>query len=73
MINWVKHAIEIDGQLPVIPDYAIDMHTAEGRQRGRRVRHFLEEGGKVAPELAQREQTYRQRLLAAINPDFGKA
>jgi replication-associated recombination protein RarA len=27
LLNWVKYAIEIEGQRPVVPDYAIDMHT----------------------------------------------
>ena len=71
MLNWLKHVTDIDGQRPVIPDYAIDMHTAEGRQRGRGVRHFLEEGAQVSPELANREQHYRERLLALMNHDSG--
>ena len=67
MQSWVKHTVETNGHRPVIPDYAIDMHTAEGRQRGRGIRHFLEEGALVSPELTGREQTYRQRLLALLD------
>lgn len=64
MFSWLKHAVDKDGLRPIIPDYAIDMHTGEGRNRGRGVRHFLEEGAKIAPELADRDRRYRERLLA---------
>lgn len=67
LLNWVKHAIDGDGQRPIVPDYALDMHTAAGRQLGREIRHFLEEGALVAPELPDRDRTYRQRLLAVLN------
>lgn len=72
LLSWVKRAIETDGQRPVIPDYALDMHTAAGRQRGRGLQHFLEEGAKVSPELADREQSYRRRLLALLNLNDGR-
>ena len=71
LLNWVKHAIETDGRRPVVPDYAIDMHTAAGRRRGRGKRHFLEEGALVSPELADREQIFRQRLLALLDANEG--
>jgi replication-associated recombination protein RarA len=66
LLNWVRHAVEAEGQRPVIPDYAIDMHTEAGRRLGRGKRHFLEEGARVAPELADREQVYRQRLISLL-------
>jgi replication-associated recombination protein RarA len=69
MLNWVKHTIETEGGRPVVPDYAIDMHTTVGRQLGRGKRHFLEEGAVVSPELADREQIYRQRLLALLDAE----
>jgi replication-associated recombination protein RarA len=65
--NWVKYAIDTDGQRPIVPDYALDMHTTAGRQLGRGKRHFLEEGALVAPELPDREMVYRQRLLALLD------
>ena len=71
LFNWVKHAIEVDGQRPVIPDYAIDMHTDAGRRLGRGQRHFLEEGAVVEPELAERERVYRERLLALLDTEKG--
>jgi replication-associated recombination protein RarA len=67
LLNWIKHAMDTDGQRPVIPDHALDMHTAAGRQRGRGLRHFLEEGAQVEPELVERDQRYRERLLALLD------
>ena len=72
MLNWVKYAIETEGQRPDVPEYAIDMHTEAGRRLGRGKRHFLEEGVLVSPELADREQTYRQRLLALLDAQNGE-
>ncbi len=62
LLNWMKRETE-DGARPNIPDYAIDMHTARGQAMGRDVRHFLEEGATVAPELPGRETKYRELLL----------
>jgi len=67
LLNWVKHTVETEERRPEVPDYAIDMHTAAGRRQGRGKRHFLEEGAVVWPELADREQIYRRRLLALLD------
>jgi replication-associated recombination protein RarA len=72
LLNWVKHAVETEGQRPIVPEYAIDMHTEAGRRLGRGKRHFLEEGALVSPELADREQTYRQRLLELLDEEDGR-
>jgi len=66
MLNWLKFATANQGALPVIPDYALDMHTARGNAMGRGLPHFLEQGAQVAPEWSQRDQTYRNRLLDAL-------
>ncbi|MBN1873748.1 MAG: AAA family ATPase [Anaerolineae bacterium] len=63
MINWIKHAVEIEGVLPTIPDYALDMHTARGKALGRGSRHFWETGALLDPELPDRDTDYRQRIL----------
>jgi len=67
MLNWLQQAVEGGRALPEIPDYALDMHTARGQAMGRGLRHFLEEGAKVEPELADRDSTYRRRLLALLD------
>lgn len=66
LLSWVKQAVDVDGLRPEIPDYALDMHTAAGRARGRGKRHFLEEGAVVSPELPGRDETYRRRLLERL-------
>ncbi len=63
MLGWIRYTLMNQGTLPVIPDYAVDMHTARGAAMGRGMRHFLEEGAQVSPEWAERDKTYRERLL----------
>jgi replication-associated recombination protein RarA len=64
--NWVNQAVEQKGVLPVIPDYAIDMHTKRGQEIGRDYLHFLTEASRVEPEMPDRDFTYRDRLLEAL-------
>lgn len=70
MVNWIIHTIETGESLPVIPDYALDMHTAEGQKKGRGRRFFFEEASKIAPELPNRDLTYRDRIIKML--DEGK-
>lgn len=51
------------GYVPTIPDYAIDMHTIQGRARGRDVFYFLDEASKVLPLWEQYDDQYRQKLI----------
>ena len=67
MLNWVMHAVARGEAKAVIPDYALDMHTAQGRAKGRGKRHFYEEGAKLIPELPDRQLTYRQRLIEMLD------
>ena len=62
MINFFART---DAQ-PAIPDYALDMHTARGQAMGRDFKHFISEGARINPELADRDASYLQKLLAAI-------
>ena len=62
MLNYFNQA----KALPVIPDYAIDMHTARGQALGRDPKHFWEEGAKLQPELPGRDTNYRDKLLALL-------
>ncbi len=54
------------GRQPVIPDFALDMHTEKGRALGRDFRHFLAEGSWVANELMVNEN-YKARLLDLLD------
>jgi len=42
----------LEGAVPVIPDWCLDMHTTEGRRMGRGVEHFRTEGAKLVPPAA---------------------
>ncbi len=67
MVNWLKYAIEEQGMRPIIPDYALDMHTAQGKALGRGLRHFWEVGSQLVPELPDRDTTYRKRILEILD------
>ncbi len=66
MINWISHASAQGKALPVIPEYALDMHTAAGQSKGRGRRHFFEEASKTAPEMPERDKTYLERILKML-------
>jgi replication-associated recombination protein RarA len=67
MVNWVIHASDQGKFLPVIPEYALDMHTAEGQKQGKGMRHFFTEASKIEPEMEDRDKTYLQRILEMLD------
>lgn len=69
MLNWVIQAVEAGTKRPAIPDYALDMHTAEGKAMARGLRHFYEEGAQLVPELPDRDTTYRDRILLLLDDE----
>ena len=70
MVNWARHSIGLGERLPEIPDFALDMHTRRGAEMGRDYRWFMDVASEVRPEIADRDQTYRNWILAAL--DAGK-
>jgi replication-associated recombination protein RarA len=54
------------GRKPIIPDFALDMHTEKGRSLGRDFKHFLEEGSQVENELPV-DENYKARLLELLD------
>ena len=66
MVNWAKHAMAFGERLPEIPDYAVDMHTQRGEQMGRDYLYFMTEASKVSPEIENKDQKYRDWILAAL-------
>lgn len=71
MSQWLARAIESGSLHPIVPDYALDMHTQRGAEMGRSRRHFYEEAATIAPELPNRDTTYRQRLLDGLDEHGG--
>jgi replication-associated recombination protein RarA len=67
MINWINHSSKSGKLQPTIPDYALDMHTAEGQKKGRGRRHFFEEASRVIPEAQERDRTYLDRVLKMLD------
>jgi replication-associated recombination protein RarA len=70
MVNWAKHSIGLGERLPEIPDFALDMHTRRGAEMGRDYRWFMDVASEVRPEIADKDRTYRNWILAAL--DAGK-
>jgi replication-associated recombination protein RarA len=66
MLTWIQHTSKLGKTKPVIPDYAIDTHTAEGKEKGRGHLHFFEEASKVLPEIADRDKTYLERIIMML-------
>ncbi len=73
MIVWTKLAFEQETARPEIPDYALDMHTAEGQKMGRGARHFFEVGTQLHPEMPDRDLTYRTRIMDILNVSYDQA
>jgi replication-associated recombination protein RarA len=67
MVSWVKLAVARGKAKASIPDYALDMHTAQGQAQGRGLRHFYEQGTILHPELADRDLRYRQRIVEMLD------
>lgn len=66
MINWINHSSSLGRALPTIPEYALDMHTAEGQEQGRGRRHFFEEASRTNPEVPDRDRTYLERIMKML-------
>ncbi len=69
MLNWIRQSLDNGTARPEIIDDFLDMHTRRGQEMGRDLRHFLLTGANVANELPDRDRTYRERLLAALEAE----
>lgn len=67
MVNWAKQVIELGEMLPEIPDVALDMHTGRGQEMGRDYRYFMEQASQVIPEIADKDQKYRDWIMKALD------
>ena len=70
MVNWAIRGTQLGELTPEIIDVAQDMHTLAGQRRGRDYRFFMEEASRVIPEIPDKDQRYRNWILAAL--DAGK-
>lgn len=67
MASWINKAVANNGLLPVIPDYALDLHTAAGREMGRDLSYFYNVASQVYPESPEADKTFRSRLIDLFN------
>jgi replication-associated recombination protein RarA len=61
----------IGGKVPVIPDWALDGHTYEGKKRGRGLAYFREHSAQLvppAPKDAYEDDAYRLLALMQKQP-----
>jgi len=65
-LNWVMYLREAGEGIPEIPDYAVDKHTLKGQELGRNTDDFYAEGANVAPELEDRDTSYREKILKIL-------
>lgn len=70
LVNWARRSIEFGERLPEIPDVALDMHTRRGQEMGRDYRFFMEEASKVVPEINDKDMTWKNWIIDAL--DKGK-
>lgn len=59
------------GEVPEIPDYALDKHTRRGAEMGRDSFHFLNEASKVIPQM-EVDNDYKERygkILETYKPE----
>jgi replication-associated recombination protein RarA len=59
---WSRHLMNKRLRDPVIPDYAIDIHTDKGQELGRGMSHFLAEGTIINNEYAGADHSFGDRI-----------
>ena len=71
MYNWVMKEYKRGNLKPEIPDYAYDKHTKIGQERGRDEMYFYTTSSQVSPEKADRDRTYRERVMKILQEQNG--
>lgn len=64
---WSRHTMNNHIRGPVIPDYALDVHTEAGRKMGRGVAHFLDEGTVIANRYEGADPTFGRRVREIVD------
>lgn len=66
MCMWSRHTMNNNIRGPVIPDYALDVHTRTGREMGRGVAHFLDEGTVITNCYDGADPTFGERVREIV-------
>ena len=66
MINFAKLENQVRDKAPEIPEFALDMHTKRGSEMGRNYEHFMKEASRIENPANDRDSSYRDRIMAAI-------
>lgn len=72
MLNWVDKNYKKGLVRPEIPSYACDKHTKKGQEMGKNDHDFYYEGSMVNPEWKDRDNSYREKLLAMLEESGGE-
>lgn len=63
LLNVVYTEREFEGEHPEIPDFALDMHTKRGKEKGRGIDYFFAEGNKLENEAFENPYTEKAKEL----------
>lgn len=63
---WALQMLNSGARLPEIPDYALDVHTRAGQERGRGFTHFLDEGSRIENRLHYDDSVYLERIKEIV-------
>jgi len=63
---WSRHMMNNELRSPVIPDYALDVHTETGRKMGRGVAHFLDVGTVITNQYSGADPTFGERVREIV-------
>lgn len=63
---WSRHTMNNHLRGPLIPDYALDVHTEAGRKMGRGVAHFLDEGTVITNQYEGADPTFGERVRETV-------
>tara|TARA_Y100000310_G_scaffold163491_1_gene163288 strand:+ start:2233 stop:2868 length:636 start_codon:yes stop_codon:yes gene_type:complete len=66
MLSMIKGGLKDGTMTPEIPDYALDFHFPQHREKGRDLLHYLTEGAKLANEDTTFPTKYREWLIKRV-------
>ena len=66
MCMWAIQMIHSGQRLPVIPDYALDVHTRRGQEMGRDMNHFLDESSRIENRYGGNDPHFLDEIRQAV-------